>query len=140
MKGQCKTEYLNRFLQIVLRGSAETSKLLLPLQASKHLPATALFSLRAFQSPSLLCLALPQLLLEASLSFVFWKEWGFEHLGGGRCFTGTLHGKLVGIWESSLSPLPSKCRLQILEFSLILTCLLILINHWYLRLGSCGRR
>ena len=135
MEGQCKTEYLNRFLQTALGRNAATTMFVLHLQVATHLPITEQFAPHAFQFLPLLatCTSAGD---RGSSCFCFLQGMGLRMAGGCRCLTATLHAKMVGTGQSAVLPLPSKCRLQILVFSLTLIGFLILTNHLYLRTGS----
>ena len=74
MEGQCKTEYLNHFLQIALGRKAATTMFVLHLQVATHLPVTEQFA------PQFLPLLL-LLVIEAPHAFVSCKVWGYGWLG-----------------------------------------------------------
>ena len=76
MEGRCKTEYLNRFLQITLGRNTATAMFLL-LQVATHLPVTEQFVPRAFQFLPLLLL----LVMEAAHAYVLWKVQEYGLLG-----------------------------------------------------------
>ena len=71
------------------------------------------------------------------LMFSFLGRYGVTNAGGCRDFTGMLHGKMVGIRALTVPSLLSKCKLQILVFSI---GFLMLTSHLYLWSGSWGRR
>ena len=169
VEGQCKTEYLNRFLQTAL-GRNATTMFVLHLQVATHLPVTEQFVPQSLPSNRFRqkrdnnvrtssssrntpacnwaicssCLSISPLATSAgdrgSSCFCFLQGMGLQMAGGCRYLIATLHAKMVGTGQSAVLPLPSKCRLQILVFSLTLIGFLILTNHLYLRTGSWGRR
>ena len=76
MEGQCKTEYLNRFLQTALGRNAATTMFVLH-QVATHRPVTEQFAPHAFKFLPLLLL----LVTEAPHAFVSCKVWGYGCLG-----------------------------------------------------------
>ena len=77
MEGQCKTEYLNRFLQTALGRKAAKTMFVLHLQVATHLPETEQFAPHAFQFLPLVLL----LVMEVPRAFVSCKVWGYGWLG-----------------------------------------------------------
>ena len=76
MEGQCKTEYLNRFLQTALGRNAATTMFVLH-QVATHRPVTEQFAPHAFKFLPLLLL----LVTEAPHAFFSRKVWGYGWLG-----------------------------------------------------------
>ena len=67
--------------------------------------------------------------------FLFFARYGITDCWGLLFITTTLHAKMFGTGQSAVLSLPSKCRLQILVFSLTPIGFLILINYLCLRTG-----
>ena len=121
-KDQCTTECLNHFCQISLRRNILTSF------SSLKTFACSCTILSSCLSISLLATSSFNWVGVRGFSCFCFKGKGLWIAGGCLCFTETLQGKILGSGEPAVFSLLSKCRLQILEFSLTVIGFLMLTN------------